>query len=590
MRDQSVSATLRFGDDRVLHNEVARLKTRLPRRVFSLFHLVPGNVSAWYPKHHTSATDITNVPMSVPCYNLAFGLADFRRGKIVASPCNSFLVGSRFRSVGRVWLTMLSRLKFHAIVLVYLTAVLVACAVVASGQTEDALGDGAADPIKLFEQAQTAHARGDLTRALAYYEEALKVKPEFPEAEFQMGNVLASLGRLGDAESAFRRAIKQRKDWSLPYSALGILLARTKRNAEAETALRQALKLDSHDYVAIRVLASIRLREGDAKEALRLAQNATTDADAPPSTWLLRSMAERALGDKAAAKKSLQHVLEIEPQNIAALIERAELHVEDGEHEPALKDLKAAEQVKDADKQILSRLVVAYERAGKPEDAQRIAAAAGLITAEAPSADGKIKVIGTKEEIEAANSEDPAIARSAISKLIEKNPRSASLLARLGASYRTDDPARSLEFYHRATQIEPDNAEYATGYAAALVRARRFAEAAQILSRVISVFPDNYVAHANLATALYEQKRYLEAIPEYVWLLKKKPDLAVAYYFIASAHDYLGEYREALTAYEAFLGGADAKTNQLEIDKVNLRLPSLRRQIQIGQGVKRKQQ
>jgi len=64
--------------------------------------------------------------------------------------------------------------------------------------------------------------------------------------------------------------------------------------------------------------------------------------------------------------------------------------------------------------------------------------------------------------------------------------------------------------------------------------------------------------------------------------------LAVAYYFIASAHDYLGEYKEALAAYEAFLGRADAKTNQLEIDKVNLRLPSLRRQIQIGQGVKRK--
>lgn len=484
---------------------------------------------------------------------------------------------------------MLSRVWLHAIVLISSTALLVACANLASAQTEDALGDGAADPVKLFEKAQTAHARGDLARALAYYEEAIKVKPEFPEAEFQMGNVLASLGRLGEAESAFRRAIKQRKDWSLPYSALGILLARTNRDTEAETTLRQALKLDSHDNLALRVLASIRLRQGDAKEALKLAQTATHEPDAPASTWLLRAMAERALGDKATAKTSLQHVLEIEPENIAALIERAELYADEGDYEQALKDLKAAEQVKDADKQILYRVVVAYERAGKPEDAQRIAAAAGLIRAEEEaSAGGKIKVIGTKEEIEAANSEDPSIARGAIAKLIEKNPRSASLLARLGASYRTDDPVRSLEFYRRATQIESDNPEYATGHAATLIRARRFAEAAHILRRVISVFPENYVAHANLATALYEQKRYPEAIPEYEWLLEKKPDLAVAYYFIASAHDYLGEYKEALAAYEAFLGRADAKTNQLEIDKVNLRLPSLRRQIQLGQGVKRK--
>ncbi|CAN5512461.1 hypothetical protein BH20ACI3_BH20ACI3_01220 [soil metagenome] len=483
---------------------------------------------------------------------------------------------------------MPSRVWLRAIVLISATALLASCAALASAQTEDALGDGAADPVKLFEQAQTAHARGDLARALAYYEEAIRVKPEFPEAEFQMGKVLASLGRLGESESAFRRAIKQRKEWSLPYSELGILLARTNRDIEAETRLRQALKLDSNDNIALRILASIRLRQGDAKEALKLAQTATNDSNAPASTWLLRVMAERALGNKSAAKTSLQHVLEIEPGNLAALIERAELYVEEGDYENALKDLKAAEQVKGADKQILYRVVVAYERAGKPDDAQRIAAAAGLLRAEEASGDGKIKVIGAKEEIEAANSKDPAIARRAIAKLLQKNPGSALLLARLGASYRTDDPVRSLEFYRRATQIEPDNPVYATGYAATLVRARRFAEAAHILHRVISVFPDNYVAHANLATALYEQKRYPEAIPQYEWLLKKKPDLAVAYYFIASAHDYLGEYKEAQASYEAFLRRADAKINQLEIDKVNLRLPFLRRQIQLGQGVKRK--
>jgi tetratricopeptide (TPR) repeat protein len=105
---------------------------------------------------------------------------------------------------------------------------------------------------------------------------------------------------------------------------------------------------------------------------------------------------------------------------------------------------------------------------------------------------------------------------------------------------------------------------------------------------VISTAPDNYAAHANLATALYELKQFADALEEYEWLLKTKPDLIVAYYFIATAHDYLGQYPEALGAYEAFLVRADVKTNQLEIEKVKLRLPSLRRQIQLGQGAKRK--
>lgn len=457
----------------------------------------------------------------------------------------------------------------------------------AGAQAEDPLGDGAADPVKLFEQAQTAHAKRDFERALAYYEEAIKVRPEFPEAEFQLGNVLVSLGRLTDAEAAFRRSIKLRKDWSLPYAALGALLAHNKRDQEANPVLREALKLNPQDGLALRALADVQLRAGQAKEALKLALTATTQADASASTWLVRAMAERANGDHSGARASLQHALQIEPLNIAALIERSELNVEAGDYARAIEDLKAAEQLKKGDKAILSRLAVAYERAGNLEEAQRVAESAGLITPE-KSADGKIKVVGTPEEIEAANSEDPAIARKALLKLLEKNTRNAMLLARLGASYRTEDPSRSLEYYHRAAEIQPDNAEYAVGYAAALVRARRFADAAGILRRVIAATPDHYVAHANLATALYELKRYPDAIPEYEWLLRTKPDLAVAYYFIASAHDYLGEYKEALTAYEAFLGQADAKTNQLEIEKVNLRLPSLRRQIQIGQGVKRK--
>src|SRR5262249_21449108 len=193
-------------------------------------------------------------------------------------------------------------------------------------------------------------------------------------------------------------------------------------------------------------------------------------------------------------------------------------------------------------------------------------------------------VVRPGDEIQGANSADPAVAGKALEILLVKNPRSAMLLGRLGASYRTDDPARSLDYYRRASEIQPDAPEYALGYAAALVQARRFPEAAAILRQVVRRSPDNYPAHANLATALYESKRYGDAIPEYEWIVSAKPEISVAHYFIATSHDYLGEYPEALSSYEKFLSVADPKTNQLEIDKVKLRLPLLRRQIQLGEG------
>ena len=455
----------------------------------------------------------------------------------------------------------------------------------AAAQTEEAFGDDATDPVRLFERGQTAHARGDLEKALSFYEQALKVRPEFPEAQFQRGNALASLNKLPEAEAAFRAAISLKKNWSLPYSALGALLMRLERDAEAEQQFRQALTIDKQDGVALRLLADIRLRAGDAKEALDLAKRATAVPDAPASAWIALALAQKANGDKAGAKATLDQVLADESQNIAALLERAELLSDDKQFDAALADLKAAEKLKPGNKAIATRLFNTLQKAGKPEDAAAVAKAAGLEVQPPANSDG---VIGTPEEIEAANSSDAAVSRKALEKLVEKNPRNPMLLSRLGASYRTDNPARSLEYYARAAQLKPDSAEYALGYAAALVQARRFADAVGILRQVVRRNPDNYAAHANLATALYESKQYSEAVPEYEWILAAKPEAVVAHYFIATAHDYLGEYAEALAAYEKFLAAADAGTNQLEIDKVKLRLPTLRRQIELGEGKKKK--
>lgn len=464
--------------------------------------------------------------------------------------------------------------------------VLLSVSPVVSAQTVEAFGDDATDPVRLFERGQSAHARGELEKAIGFYEQALKVRPEFPEAEFQRGSALASLGRLAEADAAFRLAISYKKNWSLPYSALAVVLMRQSRDKDAEQFFRQALTVDSKDAIALRMLSELRLRSGDPKEALDLAKRATADAEAPSSAWITLAMAERANGNKTAAKTALDRVLADQPENVAALMERSDLFKDEKSFDLAITDLRAAAKLKPNDKGVMSRLAEALEQAGKTEEALAVAKSAGLEVQQ--TAGNAAGVVGTPEEIEAANSDDPAIARKALEKLLEKNPRSAMLLGRLGASYRTDDPARSLELYRKANELQPSAPEYALGYGAALVQARRFDEAAHILRQVVKAAPDNYVARANLATALYESKRYPEAIPEYEWILTTKPEISVAHYFIATAHDYLGEYPEALASYEKFLTVADAKTNQLEIDKVNLRLPKLRRQIQLGEGVKKK--
>jgi tetratricopeptide (TPR) repeat protein len=248
-----------------------------------------------------------------------------------------------------------------------------------------------------------------------------------------------------------------------------------------------------------------------------------------------------------------------------------------------LEDLKAIRVKPKERSALIPEMAKLYARAGRTDEALK------LLDQLSDEEKQRPEVMALRTAIAADESDTPE-ARAALLKLLERDPRNASLLARLGRLYRTSEPQRSLQYFARASEIEPRNVEYATGYASALVQARRFAEAAVILRRILEVTPEDYTAHANLATALYELKRFADALPEYEWLIKTRPDLVVTYYFIATAHDFLGEYPEALAAYETFLARADAQKNQLEIEKVNLRLPGLRNQIKHGEGAKRKKQ
>lgn len=443
--------------------------------------------------------------------------------------------------------------------------------------------DDASDPIKLFERGQDAHARNDYARAIQLYEAAIKLKPEFPEAEFQRAMALLPMKRDAEAIEGFQRAVALRPDWALAYSKFGTSLGSIGKDpTPAEPILRRAIELNPKDEVAMAILARIRARAGDLSEALKLVRAATALEAATAGTWRVRASIEDAKGDKSAALHSLDQALILDPKDPGARFQRAKLRLNAGDREGAVADLAVLEQAGEA-RSIASAFAYAqlYEVAGRTDDALRVLDALPEKDRQTP------EVIALRAGITGEVGDNPE-ERAALEESLKKDPQNATLLARLGAAYRRVNPLTSQDYYSRALKLEPRNARYATGYAAALIQSRRFMEAEPILRQVIAQNPNDYTAHANLALALYEMKRFAEAVPEYEWLANAKPEIAATYFFIATAHDNLGEYKQALDAYEKFLSHADPTNNKLEIDKVNLRLPALRAQIQRGEGAKQK--
>jgi tetratricopeptide (TPR) repeat protein len=477
----------------------------------------------------------------------------------------------RFRHSSRLWLT--------------LTAWLCLAAALSFAQPPAVdFGAAAGDANKLFELGQDFHERNQLAQALVCYDEALKLQPEFPEAAYQRASALSGLGRKAEAEKALRRASELAPEWPLPHIALGSLLTQLNRLPEAEAALDEAFKLDEKNPAALNALTELRLHPPVKRDALPPLLERLKAATAAPnviaSLWMSRAQVEIALEKREDALASLSRALDVNPRSLPARQQRAELLRDLGRLDEAIQEARA---LVTASNQALPATLFFTQlclRAGRRE------AALQALDNLPKEARGKPEVIALYNSILLEGPVD-AQTCAALEPLAGQQSGNAALLARLGACHRTDDPARSLEFYRRAAELEPRNPDYATGYAAALVQARKFPEAAAILRRVLTVAPDHQPARANLATALFEAKDFAGAVAEFEWLAENQPDNAVVFYFLAVTRDRLGEFPEALAAYEKFLGKASADANKDEIERVNLRLPSLKRQIKNGEGKKK---
>lgn len=430
--------------------------------------------------------------------------------------------------------------------------------------------DAQPDPVEIFNQGQTAHEKGDLQTAIKLYDEVLKIAPELAEAEYQRATAYLALSRAAEAERGFRRALELREDWTLPMAMLGALLVRQNKLPEAEKFLTRAFELDEQNSPALVALVELRLKTKAPEAVLRelhgKVKSLSEKVRPTASVWAARGALERALGERAAAKTSLSRALAMEPANDFALSEQIELSLAEKDYTRAVAEAQTLAKSAPSSTGAKLLLVRALAESGSQAEALKILDAMDAASAE---------VALLRTSITAKNSADVP----ALEKQLETDGRNAALLGQLCNLTRASNPAKSLEYCRRASEAEPGNINHAVGYGAALVQAKQFAPAVALFRKLQPLAPDNFTLRANLATALFQLKRYAEAKTEYLWLTEKKPDLAVAYYFLAITHDSLAEYLDAMANYQQFLKLADPQMNGLEIEKVNLRLPALQKEI-----------
>ncbi len=125
--------------------------------------------------------------------------------------------------------------------------------------------------------AQSLIAAGRLDEAIAHCQQALALRPGFPEAVNNWGAALVKKGQLQDAIEKFQQAELLNPDYRDAFNNLGIVLGRLGRISEAIPQFERALAIDpyyadAHSNLALALFKLDRIQEsiGHYETALRL--------------------------------------------------------------------------------------------------------------------------------------------------------------------------------------------------------------------------------------------------------------------------------------------------------------------------------
>jgi Tfp pilus assembly protein PilF len=108
---------------------------------------------------------------------------------------------------------------------------------------------------------------GRLQEAMGHWEQALRIKPDYPEAHNNMGNVFWHEGKFSDAVGHYEQALRSKPDYAEPHNSLGVVLKDQGKVPEAIAHYEQALRLNP-DYAEAHINLGVALaRLGRMQEA-----------------------------------------------------------------------------------------------------------------------------------------------------------------------------------------------------------------------------------------------------------------------------------------------------------------------------------
>lgn len=446
-------------------------------------------------------------------------------------------------------------------------------------------------------------------QGLNWFEQAIRLQPDFFEVWLNKGVVLVKLGRTEEALDAYERALRINPDYPKPWNNKGAVLVELKRYEEALDALEEALRLQpkyqqawsnkslalmhlgryqealdtvdralelwSDDYRPWYNKAAILFRLERHEEAVDCVEHALQFKPDSLDAWPLKARALLTLRRYQEALEAYERLLALDPENAEAMVARGVVLTQLGRDDEALDAYDHALTIRSNDVMawglkglLLARLhryqdaIASLNRALDADSGQAklwatksmVALELRLPTVALDAAEHTLHLDAS--DYEAWNNKGKALALvGRLEEAVAVYERSLSLqvtaltLTNMGVVLvglgRVDE---ALAAWDRALQLRPDSHEAWSNKSMALKQLGRYQEALEACGIAIYLMPDSLEDWSNKVLLLIQLECYQEALGAVDDLVCRDPDDAGAWSIKCLVLVRLERYQEALEA------------------------------------------
>jgi tetratricopeptide (TPR) repeat protein len=205
--------------------------------------------------------------------------------------------------------------------------------------------------------------------AFFHYMEALRINPNYADANDNLGTLLLRQGKNQEAMTFLNEALRIRPDRAETHNSLAVVLSKQGKVNEAMAHLMEALRINPNYGNAHFNLGIALLRQGKHKEAIAHFQEALQIDPKDDKTHDNLAVALAAVGRTEEAIAQYNQALQINPLNTDAHCNLGYLLAHQGKYQAALVHYNKALTINPLDAQIHYQLGVILAHQGKNEEA-----------------------------------------------------------------------------------------------------------------------------------------------------------------------------------------------------------------------------